>query len=311
VRGAGAAWLTFVGMNAKERFLAFRRTAPRVPHLEAATVRARGLDFAVFSTPPVAGATPLLCINGGMVYSHILLWPALSPLAVRRQLILYDLRGRGRSQVPPGARTARIEHDALDVRALREALGLSQWDVLGHSWGGGIAMLGAAEDPDGVRNLMLVDAVGLTPEWLVALHGAALSRLTGEAYDRLAAFDPRQLHDPAPERQAEYNRALYPAWFHDGELGMMFSPPLARSDTGAAVVARLRREGFDWREAAARIRARTLLVHGASDLIPVSQAERTAATIEGAVLRLIPEAGHMPFWEQPEQFFATVEEFLA
>lgn len=303
--------LTFDGMNAKERFLAFRRSSPHAPHLEATTVRARGLDFAVFATPVVEGATPLLCINGGMVYSHILLWPALSPLAARRQLILYDLRGRGRSQVPPGARAARIEHDALDVRALREALGFSQWDVLGHSWGGAIAMLGAAEDPGGVRNLVLVDGVGLTPEWLVALHGVALSRLTGEAYDRLAAFDPAQLHDPEPGRQAEYNRALYPAWFHDGELGMMFSPPLARSETGAAIVARLRREGFDWREAAARIRARTLLVHGTSDLIPVSQAERTAATIDGAVLRLISEAGHMPFWEQPQQFFAIVEEFLA
>ncbi len=297
-------------MNAKERFLAFRRAAPRAPHLEHATVRARGLDFAVFSTPPVAGTTPLLCINGGMVYSHILLWPALSSLAARRQLILYDLRGRGRSQVPPGARAARVEHDALDVRALREALGLPRWDVLGHSWGGAIAMLGAAEDPDGVRNLVLVDAVGLTPEWLDALHDVALARLSGEAHDRLAAFDPRQLHDPEPARQAEYNRALYPAWFHDGELGAMFSPPLARSDTGAAVVARLRREGFDWRDNAARIRARTLLVHGTSDLIPVAQAERTAATITDARLHLIPDAGHMPFWEQPEQFFAAVEEFL-
>jgi len=297
-------------MNAKERFLAFRRAAPRPPHLEARNVRARGLDFAVFTTPPVEGARPLACINGGMVYSHILLWPALAPLAARRQLILYDLRGRGLSQAPPGARAARIEHDALDVRALREALGFDEWDVLGHSWGGGIAMLGAAEDPLGVRNLLLVDAVGLTPEWLVALHEVALARLTGAARDLLAAFDPALLQDPEPGRQAEYNRALYPAWFHDGELGAMFSPPLARSVTGAAVVARLRREGFDWRDAAARIRARTLLIHGTSDMIPVAQAVRTAQTIPAAKLELIPDAGHMPFWEQPVQFFAAAEAFL-
>ncbi|MBI5601573.1 MAG: alpha/beta hydrolase [Gemmatimonadetes bacterium] len=298
-------------MSARERFLAFRRAAPRTPHLEPVTVTARGLAFAVYRTPEVAGAAPMVCINGGMVYSHILLWPALSPLAARRQLILYDQRGRGHSQAPPGARAARIEHDALDLRALREALGVAQWDVLGHSWGGAIAMLGAAEDPDGVGNLVLADAVGLTPEWLHALHDVALARLNGDARARLAAFDPTLLHDPEPGRQAEYNRALYPAWFHDGELGAMFSPPLARSETGAAVVARLRREGFDWRAAAAGIRARTLLVHGESDMIPVAQAERTAATIPGAQLRLIPEAGHMPFWEQPELFFSIVEDFLA
>ena len=298
-------------MSARERCLAFRRAAPRAPHLEPVTVTARGLEFAVYRTPEVAGATPMVCINGGMVYSHILLWPALAPLAARRQLILYDQRGRGHSQAPPGARSARIEHDALDLRALRDALGIAQWDVLGHSWGGAIAMLGATEDPTGVRNLILVDAVGLTPEWLNALHEVALSRLNGDAYTRLAAFDPTLLRDPEPGRQAEYNRALYPAWFHDGELGAMFSPPLARSETGAAVVARLRREGFDWRAAAARIRARTLLVHGESDMIPVAQAARTAATIPDAQLRLIPEAGHMPFWEQPELFFSIVEAFLA
>ncbi len=298
-------------MNAKDRFVAFRRALPRAPHLAPCTVGARGLDFAVYRTPEVPGAAPLLCINGGMVYSHILLWPALSPLAARRQLILYDQRGRGHSQAPPGARAARIEHDALDVRALREALGIAQWDVLGHSWGGGIAMLGAAEDPQGIRNLVLVDAVGLTPEWLADLHNVALSRLTGDAHARLAAFDPLELNDPEPGRQAEYNRALYPAWFHDGELGAMFSPPLARSETGAAIVARLRRDGFDWREASARIRARTRLIHGASDMIPVAQAERTAAIIPGAQLRLIPEAGHMPFWEQPQLFFTVAEECLA
>ncbi len=298
-------------MSARDRFIAFRRSAPRAPHLEAATVDARGLQFAVYRTPAVPDATPLLCINGGMVYSHILLWPALSPLAARRQLILYDQRGRGHSQSPPGARAARIEHDALDVRALRESLGIAEWDILGHSWGGAIAILAAAEDPDGVRNLVLVDAVGLTPEWLVALHDAALTRLTGETRAHLASYDPLALHDPEPGRQAEYNRALYPAWFHDGELGAMFSPPLARSETGAAVVARLRREGFDWREPASRIRARTLLVHGRSDLIPLAQAERTATIIPGARLRVIPDAGHMPFWEQPELFFTAVEEFLA
>lgn len=297
-------------MSARERFLAFRRHAPRAPHLERVTVAARGLAFAVYQTPPVPGATPLLCINGGMVYSHILLWPALSPLAARRQLILYDQRGRGHSEAPPGARAARIEHDALDVVALRQALGLAQWDVLGHSWGGGIALLAAADDPH-IRNLILVDAVGLTPEWLVALHDVALSRLTGTAHARLAAYNPQSLHEPEPGRQAEYNRALYPAWFHDGELGTMFTPPLARSETGAAVVAQLRREGFDWCDAAARVRARTLLIHGASDMIPIAQAERTAATIPDARMRVIPDAGHMPFWEQPELFFAAVEEFLA
>jgi O-antigen ligase len=86
----------------------------------------------------------VLAINGGMIYGHDLLWPTFAPFAEGRQVILYDQRGRGESQAPPGSRAARIEHDALDVRALREALGIPQWDLAAHSWGGGIALLATA-----------------------------------------------------------------------------------------------------------------------------------------------------------------------
>ncbi|WP_457826761.1 alpha/beta fold hydrolase, partial [Staphylococcus aureus] len=75
-------------------------------------VSARGLDFAVYSTPEVSGTPPLVCVNGGLLFDHKLLWPALSPLAQRRQLFLYDQRGRGATAAPPGAHGARIEHDA-------------------------------------------------------------------------------------------------------------------------------------------------------------------------------------------------------
>ena len=47
------------------------------------------------STPPVIGALPLLCINGGLLFDHTLLWPALAALATHRQLIFFDQRGRG------------------------------------------------------------------------------------------------------------------------------------------------------------------------------------------------------------------------
>src|SRR4029079_6709830 len=82
-------------------FIAFRKPLPRTPRLERQTVRARGIDFAVFSSPPVGTAPPIMCVNGGMLYDHSMLWPALSPLAGSRQVILYDQRGRGESSAPP------------------------------------------------------------------------------------------------------------------------------------------------------------------------------------------------------------------
>jgi Predicted hydrolases or acyltransferases (alpha/beta hydrolase superfamily) len=138
------------------------------------TARVRGLHLAVWTSPPVAGELPLLLVNGGMINDHSLLWPALSPLAARRQLVLYDQRGRGESQPPADPLAARIEDDAEDIGALRRALGIRRWDVLGHSWGGGIAMLGVARDLAATRRLVTVDAVGPTSAWMPLLHAGAL-----------------------------------------------------------------------------------------------------------------------------------------
>src|SRR5690606_27109559 len=119
----------------------------------ASMVSARGLRFHLLRSRPVADSVPLVCINGGLIYDHGSMWPTMRRLAKHRQVIVYDQRGRGKSEPPPALRAARIEHDAGDLAAIREALGIPVWDVLGHSWGSAIAMLGTLGDPAGVRRL--------------------------------------------------------------------------------------------------------------------------------------------------------------
>ena len=296
--------------TARARFLKFRRAQGKAPQLSQQIVRARGLDFAVYSSPAVPDALPLLCINGGLHFGHDVLWPALAPLATKRQLIFFDQRGRGRSQQPPGVRSSKIEHDAGDGPAIRRVMGIEKWNVLGHSWGGGIAMLSAAQDQDAVAKLVLVDAVGPTSEWLSRLHSGAVGRLTGQKREILEKLDPARLHTDDIAAHAEYTSALYPAWFADREFASIFSSPRANSSTGAAVAARLRREGYDWTEVIRTIRTPTLIVHGSEDLLDPDVASELSTLIEGSRVEMIPHAGHMPFWESPEEFFSLVEQFL-
>ena len=296
--------------DARDRFLAFRRSQPPAPRLFRRTVRARGLDFAVFTSPEVAGATPLLCINGGLLFGHDILWPALAPLARGRQLVLYDQRGRGRSQAPPGVRAARVEHDASDVPALREALGIPRWNVLGHSWGGGIAMLATAEDQGAVERLVLVSSVGPEGSWQDLLVERALPRLDPEDATALAAITREALTVPDPELHLAYSRHMYRGWFADAALARLFPPPSAGSLTGTMIAARLRGEGYDWQERVRAVSVPSLVLHGDRDLIPGAVAIHLAATLGRARLELLPGVGHMPFWEAPERFFEVVEEFL-
>lgn len=274
------------------------------------TVRARGLEFAVYLSPEIHGAVPLVCVNGGLLFDHNLLWPALAPLAERRQLVLYDQRGRGSSQIPPAAHAARIEHDAGDLQAIRQALGLAQWDVLGHSWGGGLAMLATERDQSAVRRLVLVDSVGPVGNWQNNLLRDALPRLGPGDRAILERIDQQALLAPDPDVHSAYSRAMYSAWFADQSLAEMFSPPRSESRTGAAVAARLRGDGYDWRALLSAVSVPTLVIHGERDLLPVSVAREIVATLGQARLEIIPDAGHMPFWESPELFFTLIESFL-
>ena len=291
-------------------FVAFRRSLPRAPRLERQNVRVRGASLAVWSSPPVAERPPLVCINGGMLYDHSMLWPALSPLARDRQVVLYDQRGRGASDAPGEPLAATIDDDAADLGALRRSLGIRRWDVLGHSWGGGIAMLGAAADAGGTRRLVLVDAVGPTGAWMPELRRNALERLHGEQRRALAVVEDAALGQPDPELHSRHARAVYPAWFADPDLAAYFTPPDATSITGAAVLARLRSEGYDWRSRLSALSVPTLVIHGERDPLPQAVADQLTALLPGARKTFIPAAGHMPFWEAPARFFSIVEAFL-
>lgn len=292
-------------------FALFRRSLPRTPVLDRMTVRVRGLDFAVWTTSPVEGELPLLLVNGGLLYDHAILWPALSPLAARRQVILYDQRGRGESQAPQDPQVARIDDDADDLPALRRALGIRRWDVLGHSWGGGIAMLAVARDVTATRKLVTVNAVGPTSSWMPVLHANALARVDDDRRATLERLFPNALAEADVAAHGAYSRASYPAYFADADFRGRFAPPDAVSQTGVAIAARLRREGYDWSKQLRALSTPTLVLHGEGDALPSTVANELAHLLPRARLSLIPDSGHMPFWEAPQRFFSEVDAFLA
>jgi proline iminopeptidase len=246
-----------------------------------------------------------------MLYDHSMLWPALSPLARRRQIILYDQRGRGLTEAPADPSSASIEDDAADIAALRRALGVRKWDLLGHSWGGGIALLAGSMDEAGTRRLVTVDGVGPTNSWMPALRLAVGTRLSPAERATFDRIDDGALAIPNAEVQAAYSRVVYRAWFADPELASSFAPPTVTSDTGAAILARLRRDGYDWRARLRALSVPTLVIHGEEDALPVAVSSELVALLPRAQRHLVPHSGHMPFWEAPDVFFPVVDSFLA
>jgi len=101
-----------------------------------------------------SGQAPLVLVHGLAASSGFWL-PSTDLLTPHRPVLIYDLRGHGRSSMPSSGYTAAAMAD--DLVALLDWLEIEKCAVVGHSYGGGIALRVALNHPDRVRALVLAD----------------------------------------------------------------------------------------------------------------------------------------------------------
>src|SRR4029453_2167342 len=109
----------------------------------------------------VGRGDPLLLMHGGPGADHTTML-AFRRLADRFTLVFYDHRGNGRSTGAPSSMT--WENLTADAAALRQRLGFERWAVLGHSFGGHVALEYALRYPDRLSHLILLDT-GADSRW--------------------------------------------------------------------------------------------------------------------------------------------------
>jgi pimeloyl-ACP methyl ester carboxylesterase len=138
---------------------------------------------------------PLLLLHGGLGNGDM--FGPLLPMFAGRRIITVDLQGHGRSSL--GNRPIRCEAIADDVAALLERLGHAKVDLLGYSFGGGVALRLAIQHPDKVRRLALVSTPYANDGWYAEIRAqqaqvsAALAPMMGETpmYQSYAAVAPK------------------------------------------------------------------------------------------------------------------------
>jgi pimeloyl-ACP methyl ester carboxylesterase len=139
---------------------------------------------------------PLLLLHGGLVHTEMF-GPVLTMLAKSRQVIGVDLQGHGRTAL--GERAISLTDMGDDMAAILQQLGHDQVDVMGYSFGGGVAFRLAVQHPQRVRRLVLVSAGyaqdGFYPEMLPmqAQVGAGMAEAMKDTpmYKSYAAIAPR------------------------------------------------------------------------------------------------------------------------
>lgn len=217
------------------------------------------------------------------------------------RVVAVDQIGFGRSSKP-------IVHYSFSVHAantkrLIDHLGLSRVDLVSHSMGGMIASRFASSYPELVGDLAMINQIGMTDQ-----RTTRPWRDTAEVYKTSLARDYAEI--------VRGIRAYYVTWKPEYMKYVRIHYGWTRSGDWPrlAMVRALQQQAIyadpvvnDW----PRIKARTLIIGGERDGANYpAQAKAVAAAIPGAELRLIPNVGHNPHIEAPEQLFGPLVQFL-
>lgn len=236
--------------------------------------------------------TPLLLIHGGLITRAE--WQLqIEPLSHACRLIVPDVRGHGASGRSGDYSMALF---AADLVALLDSLGIARAVVCGHSMGGTVAQVMAANYPDRVSAVILAETnygVGNEPMMRVAASLTTIvARLMGaKAFLNMGA---RSLKANDPQVVASLQQA-FRAQASDPANVMRIVDAM---------------NAYDGSTLLARIRCPALVMIGAANRLARKQGEYMAKTIPNARLVAIPDAGHGANWDNPPAFNAAVLEFL-
>lgn len=254
----------------------------------------------------VGDGHPCLVIPGGLGIDHSYLRPWLDPLGDVLRLVYYDHRGNGRSGRPSPDSLTHAQL-AADADVLRTHVGYDQIAVIGHSFGGFIALEYALRYPSRLSHLILIDTA---PAFRHLEEIVARAASNGATVDALLA-----LCSPKPSDDAEFERAvrlIAPLYFHrpDATLAERILERTIFSGSAAARGDMLALT-FDVTPRLGEIGAPTLVLVGEGDCIcPPSQAAVLRDGIPRCELVVFDNSGHLPFVEQPERFLTVVHEWL-
>lgn len=239
-------------------------------------------------------------------------WDTVMPaLAKDHDVIAPDLLGHGESAKPSGDYS--LGAYASGLRDFLAVLGVRKVTVVGHSFGGGVAMQLAYQHPELIDRLVLVSSGGLGREvsWLLRI-----CTLPGAEY-----LMPLWFPKPVVDRATDVGRYLGRRDIRHDRLGEMWRAyaSLAGASNRRAFVRTMRgviEPGGQTVDASDRLylaaAVPTLIVWGDRDgIIPLSHAERAHDLIDHSHLEIIEGIGHFPHIEAPDQFVDVLAEFMA
>jgi len=255
---------------------------------------------------------PLVLMHGGPGQDYTTLLP-LKPLSDQFTLIFYDQRSNGRSD---GADVSSMTWENLtaDADALRETLGFDQWAVLGHSFGGNVALEYALRYPQRLSHLILMNAGG--DQWWVQQNAAEI--LAKRGYSARAVQAARRFYNGQIKADEYFSTVFkfFGAYYYRipilRTVREMISGPRPKFRPEATIFGYSQvLNGWTVMDRLDEIKLPALVVAGRYDfLFPPEHQAILAYRLPNAKMVLIERSGHNPQMEQSDQVIQVVRDFM-
>ncbi len=257
------------------------------------------------------GSGPAILLLHGLGCDHTTWEPVIDALAKRYTVIAPDLLGHGRSDKPRADYS--VGGYANGMRDLLTVLGIDKVTVVGHSFGGGVAMQFAYQFPERTERMILVASGGLGPEVSSAIRSVStpgfhqvMGVLTLPGIRHVGKAGLKALSRTGLKATRDLDEVA--------EIYDSFRDPYARAAIRHVVSAVV-----DWKGQIVTMADRAYLteempmavIWGRDDrVIPVRHASNAGALAPNARIEVIPNAGHFPHKDHPQRFAKVVTEFV-
>lgn len=301
----------FLAMLLLARSTTFSGTPP--PKAKEAFVRTNGTTL---FTKSLGKNTPVVIVHGGPAMDHSYLLPQMAGLAGSCRLIFYDQRGSGRSSLNVDTLTMTMDTFVEDLEGIRTSFKLGRMNLLGHSWGGLVAMFYAIKYPENLNSLILVNSTPATSRMRDSSFAILSSRISpGDSTAAARILQSEGFAQRDPNVVAEFMRLVFRGSFADrrfaDSLTLRFDSTYARrSALNRHLEKDPRLQSYDLHSRLAKVRCPTLIITGDADMVPEDATTSLQNAIRDSELEVLERCGHFPYIERPDVFFPILTRFL-
>jgi len=267
----------------------------------------------------VGEGEPFILLHGGPGMYHDELYPFFLDFARDHRVIFYDQRGNGRSTMAAiDSTTFTVDLMVDDLEGLRQAFGIDKLNIIGHSWGGLLAMYYAANYPDNVQRLITVCAAPVNTDLLIKCYENQITRFEADEWTYLQGLWESEAYRAGnPDTHNEAMRLSEGVLFFDQKFvdpymdAASFTEKTARNAVALEDLARGMKQNITVQESLSRISCPTLIVAGRQDFIVPEAPQLAHELIADSEVVWIEESGHYPYIEKPYAFFEALNAFVA